>query len=168
MTPERTRLLPALLAALALGALATLTRTARAQAVPPTLLGAWRIDRVLPTQTPGCWDAAQGRKLLGTTLLFAPHSLTFAGGTEPISETLTRTLSTRRFHEEYTVGQHTLSLADLGIRTAGVTEHDLQHEDADYTGGSTEVPGDTVLLAGPGRIVISACGVYYLALRAKR
>jgi hypothetical protein len=59
-----------------------------------------------------------------------------------------------------------VDLAELGIRTEQVTEIDLQHEDADITGATTEVPGDTVVIAGPGRIVVSACGVFYEAVRA--
>jgi hypothetical protein len=49
-----------------------------------------------------------------------------------------------------------------------IREVDLQHEDADVTGATTEVPGDTVVLAGPGRIIVSACGVYYEATRSRR
>ena len=41
----------------------------------------------------------------------------------------------------------------------------LQHEDMDITGATTEVPGDSVLVAGQGRIVVSACGVYMEARR---
>ena len=60
----------------------------------------------------------------------------------------------------------TLQLSDLNITTAaGVTEVDLQHEDADITGATTEVPGDSILIAGRDRIVVSACGVYYEATR---
>jgi hypothetical protein len=36
----------------------------------------------------------------------------------------------------------------------------------DITGATTEVPGDSVLLAGPNRIVVSACGVYFEATRS--
>ena len=57
------------------------------------------------------------------------------------------------------------SFAQLGIRTREVLEVDLQHEDMDITGATTEVPGDSVLLAGPNRIVVSACGVYFEATR---
>jgi len=42
----------------------------------------------------------------------------------------------------------------------------MQHEDADITGATTEVPGDSVLLAGPSRIIVSACGVFFEARRA--
>jgi len=45
-------------------------------------------------------------------------------------------------------------------------EVDMQHEDADITGATTEVPGDSVLLAGPSRIIVSACGVFFEARRA--
>lgn len=136
---------------------------AHAQAVPASVLGTWRIERILPTHNVGCWDNARARTLVGTTLTYTPHKLVFTGGEEPISETFTRTLSARKFQDEYK-----LDLASLGIRAASISELDLQHEDADYTGSSTEVPGDTVLLAGPGRIVVSACGVYYSAVRARR
>jgi hypothetical protein len=46
-----------------------------------------------------------------------------------------------------------------------VTEVDIQHEDSDVLPASTAVPGDSVLLAGPNRIVVSACGVYFEATR---
>ena len=73
---------------------------------------------------------------------------------------LTRTLSQRKFQAEYKV-----ALPELGIVSPSVTEIDLQHEDADITGATTEVPGDTILVAGAGRIVVSACGVFYSAIR---
>ena len=56
--------------------------------------------------------------------------------------------------------------AQLGIHARTVTEVDLQHEDSDVLPASTAVPGDSVLLAGPNRIVVSACGVYFEATRA--
>ena len=71
-------------------------------------------------------------------------------------------MSRRKFQDEYQI-----DLAELGIKAESVTEIDLQHEDADITGATTEVPGDTIVIAGPSRIIVSACGVYYEAVRAK-
>ena len=88
--------------------------------------------------------------------------MTWQGGQVDVPEALTRTLSRRKFQEEYKI-----DLAELGIKAESVTEIDLQHEDADITGATTEVPGDTVVIAGASRIVVSACGVYYEALRSK-
>lgn len=136
---------------------------ARGQAMPASIAGTWKIVKVLPTKNVGCWDMARAKGLVGSTLRYAPHKMTWQGGDAAISEALTRTLSDRKFHDEYK-----FELADLGIKAGQVVELDLQHEDADVTGATTEVPGDTVLLAGPRRIVVSACGVYYSAVRVGR
>ena len=136
---------------------------AQGQAMPAAITGSWRIVKVLPTHNTACWDAERAKTLVGSTLKYAPNKLSWHGGEVDISEALTRTLSLRKFQDEYKI-----DLAELGIRAASVQELDLQHEDADVTGATTEVPGDTVLLAGPGRIVVSACGVYYSAVRAAR
>jgi hypothetical protein len=136
---------------------------AQAQAMPASITGTWRIVKILPTHNPQCWDADRARTLLGTTLKYRSRAMTWQGGEVDIPEALSRELSRRKFQDEYKV-----DLADLGIHTEPVTEIDLQHEDADITGATTEVPGDTIVLAGPGRIVVSAGGVFYEAVRVPR
>lgn len=130
--------------------------------MPGSIAGSWRVVKVLPTHNVQCWDGERARGLVGSTVRYEQGSMRWQGGTVEIPEALTRELSRRKFHDEYKV-----DLSELGIRMEKVTEIDLQHEDADITGATTEVPGDTVVLAGPGRIVISACGVYYEAVRAR-
>ncbi len=142
-----------LLPALAAGA-------AQAQFMPTSISGRWRIVKILPTHNPQCWDEARAKSLVGTTLTYKADALVWRGGAEPITDALSRTISRRKFLDEYKV-----DLPELGIGTASVTEIDLQHEDADITGATTEVPGDTIVLASPGRIVVSACGVFYSAVR---
>lgn len=142
--------------------LLALTLPADAQAIPPSLAGTWRIAKILSTHNLQCWSATRARTLLGSTLRYAPGKLTWQGGDVPTPEAVRRTLTRESFHAEYKV-----DLAELGIRAASVQEIDLQHEDADITGATTEVPGDTVVLAGPTRIVVSACGVFYLAVRVR-
>jgi hypothetical protein len=132
------------------------------QSMPVSIRGQWRIVKILPTASnTACWDEEQAKTLLNTYLTYAPGQMVWRGGSVQIPEALTRTLSQRKFQDEYKV-----DLAELGIRAASVTEIDLQHEDADITGATTEVPGDTIVLAGPNRIVVSACGVFYSAVRA--
>ena len=133
---------------------------AHAQAMPGAIAGHWRIVRILPTKNSACWDPSKAHSLVGTTLHYEPQRLTWHGGPFPISQALTRTLSPRSFQDEYKIDP-----SDLGLRSPNVQEIDLQHEDADITGATTEVPGDTILVAGPGRIVVSACGVFYSAVR---
>ena len=138
---------------------------ARGQAMPALILGSWRIVKILPTHNPQCWDQEQAKSLVGTVLKYRQGVMTWKGGDIDVPEALSRTLSRRKFNDEYKV-----DLPELGIRTDNVTEIDLQHEDADITGATTEAPGDTVVLAGSGhipeRIIVSACGVFYEAVRA--
>ncbi len=138
---------------------------ARAQSLPSGLAGSWRITRILPTSNPGCWDTASAKALVGTTLRYRQRSIRYRGTEYSFTEALSRTLSRRKYLDEYKV-----DLSELGIRAPSVTEVDLQHEDADITGATTEVPGDTIVFAGlprlPERIVVSACGVFYEAVRA--
>jgi hypothetical protein len=142
-------------------ALLACTAAAPAQAIPALITGKWRIVKILPTHNPQCWTADRAISLLGTTLLYQPHTMSWATGAVSISAALTRTLTRHKFADEYS-----LELPELHILAPSVEEIDLQHEDADITGSTTEVPGDTIFLAGPGRIVISACGVFYAAVRA--
>ena len=142
-------------------ALAVMCGGAWGQEMPQALRGEWRIVKILPTKNASCWDEARARELVGSRLRYEEGKMTWMGGTVDVSDTYPRTLTAQAFRGEYKVG-----LEELGIRAGVVTEFDLQHEDADVTGSTTEVPGDTVVLAGPGRIVVSACGVFYSAVRA--
>ena len=131
-----------------------------AQSIPTLIVGRWRIQKILPTHNPQCWDEDEAKALIGNTLTYQAHAMTWRGGTEPISYALSRTQNRSSFMEEYKV-----DLPELGITAQSVEEIDLQHEDADVTGATTEIPGDTILVAGRGRIVVSACGVFYSAIR---
>ncbi len=132
-----------------------------AQAIPSMLTGTWRIVRILPTKNIQCWSIDRAKTLLGTTLRYTPYRLTSLAGKTPVTEASTRTLSLSQFQVDYNV-----NLADLGIFTPNVNEVALQHKDSDFTGATTKVPGDTVLLVSPTNIVISACGVFYSATKA--
>lgn len=137
------------------------------EALPRELAGTWRITRVLPAR-PGsaCWTEEQAAPLVGSVLTYTPTSLRWRGGVVLLTGVTTRTVSTADLAEEELRGDPALTLADLGFRGLHVREVNLQHEDADVTGATTEVPGDSVLLSGPGRLVLSACGVYLEARRA--
>ena len=135
-----------------------------AEPLPGKLQGAWRITRVLPTTNSACWGSTQAIPLVGSTLTYREDSLRWRGGAVPLDDIMTRTMTDGEFRKE-SGGESPANFAQLGIRARAVLEVDLQHEDADITGATTEVPGDSVLLAGPNRIVVSACGVYFEATR---
>ena len=132
---------------------------------PTQIAGSWKITRTLPTTNHGCWDKAP--TLLGTTLTYRPASMRWKGGLVPLNGVATRTLTQDVFAKESaTTYGAPLNLTDLNITTPRVLEIDRQHEDADITGSTTEVPGDTILYVNKNTIVISACGTYFQATRS--
>ena len=134
------------------------------EALPSQLAGTWRITRALPTQNTGCWESAAS--LVGTTLTYRPASMRWHGGEVQLNGVVTRTLTSSVFEKETASAWGLpLRLTDLNIQSPHVLEIDLQHEDADITGSTTEVPGDSVLLVGRNTIVVSACGSFFQATR---
>ncbi len=137
-----------------------------ADPLPGTLAGSWRITRILPTSNVACWDAEHARALIGSTLTYRESAMRWRDGSVPLQDIYTRTVSASDFQKENSGNDAPATFVQLGIRSPRVLEINLQHEDMDITGATTEVPGDSVLLAGPNRIVVSACGVYFEATRS--
>jgi hypothetical protein len=134
--------------------------------LPRSLAGTWRITRILPTTNTTCWTRQQAQPLLGTTITYRSDLLRWHGGQIEVTDVSLRDLTNDEFRQENSGPESPASFAQLGIHSSKVTEVDLQHEDSDVLPASTAVPGDSVLLAGPNRIVVSACGVYFEATRA--
>ena len=137
-----------------------------AEPLPGRLQGTWRITRVLPTANTACWGHEQAQPLVGSTLTYSHDALRWRGGSVPTNDITTRTVTAAEFIKENAGSEGSASFSQLGIHANAVLEVDLQHEDMDITGATTEVPGDSVLLAGPNRIVVSACGVFFEATRS--
>ena len=134
------------------------------ESMPAQMMGTWKIVRLLPTKNTGCWGGA--KSLVGSTLSYSPKAMRWQGGSVPLTGVITRTQTTETFQQENeSAFGASLTLADLKIMSPKVLEVDLQHEDADVTGATTEVPGDSVLLVGRNTIVVSACGTYFEATR---
>jgi len=137
-----------------------------AEPLPSRLAGTWKITRILPTKGGTCWDASQAAPLVGSTLVYRDDAMSWRGGDVPLQGVVTRSVTAEEFRKENSTLGDPPDFAELGIHAPRVTEVDLQHEDADITGATTEVPGDAVLIVAPNRIVVSACGVFFEATRA--
>ena len=154
------RFIPSLLVLLVVGV------TVRGQErLPQNVTGSWRITRVLSMRPTACWTEAKAQSLVGSTLHYRQTEMRWQGGAVSLSGVTTRTVSPELFAKENSGPAADLTLQELGIRSRDVLEVDMQHDDMDITGATTEVPGDAVLVAGPGRLVVSACGVYLEARR---
>jgi hypothetical protein len=136
-----------------------------AASLPPQLSGSWKITKILPTHNTSCWTADRAQPLVGSMLSYSNRSMRWQGGSVPLQGVATREVTEEQFRKENTGENGFADFAQIGIHAASVIEVDLQHDDADITGATTEVPGDSILLAGPNRIVVSACGIYFEAIR---
>ena len=104
---------------------------------------------------------------MGSTLTYSQNQMRWRGGAVALDGIYTREVSGSRFQRENAGAETPASFEQLGIRQDAVTEVDMQHPDAAVLPASTEVPGDSVLMVAPDRIVVSACGVYFEATRPK-
>jgi hypothetical protein len=136
-----------------------------AEPLPSQLRGSWRITHILTTTNVGCWSAERAKPLVGSILTYEEKKMHWQGGEVPLLGITSRTVTEEDLRKDDVGNPHPLSFAQLEIKSPVVTEVDLQHEDQDITGASTEVPGDSILLAGANRIIVSACGVYFEATR---
>lgn len=148
------------------GLLLLTAATTSAEPLPARLAGTWRIARVLPTSNTACWGKQEAAPLLGSTLIYSTRAMKWRGGQVSLAGISTRLVTDEQFRKENGGNERAATFEQLGIHTRSVLEVDMQHEDMDITGATTEVPGDSVLLAGSNRIVVSACGIYFEATRS--
>ena len=163
--PGQRKWMAALILATSTAAFSATTFSARAEQLPAGLRGTWRIARILPTTNSGCWTRGDAESLVGSTLTYGQYEMRWRDGAVRLYDIDTRVVSAAEFRKENDGPVRPASFAQLGVRASALTEVDMQHEDAAVLPASTEIPGDSVLMVGPDRIVVSACGVYYEATR---
>ena len=134
--------------------------------LPRSLAGTWRITRILPTTNTTCWTRQQAQPLIGTTITYRSDLLRWHGGQIEVTDISLREVTNDVFRQENAGPETPATFAQLGIHSGKVMEVDMQHEDSDVLPASTDVPGDSVLLVAPNRIVVNACGIYFEATRA--
>ena len=133
--------------------------------LPHSLAGTWRISRMRPPPTPA-GPPSRPRPLLGTTITYRSDLLRWHGGQIEVTDVSCAKPPTKSSARKILAPISPANFAQLGIHAKHVTEVDMQHDASDVLPASTAVPGDSVLLAGPNRIIVSACGVYFEATRA--
>lgn len=138
--------------------------------IPPQLRGDWTVTRLIPTRTISCWGQREAIRLIGTTVHYSTDSFWWKKHKVPNATVGTRSLTAFQFRVEYSGGGAADSEIDfnqLGIRTQSATIVKIQHQAANITGGSTEIPGDWVLLKNKNTIILSVCNLYFEARRSQ-
>jgi hypothetical protein len=146
---------------------AAITGPQPAASLPPQLYGKWRIQRIIPARTISCWGNREAQKVLGTEIEYS--QAVFRWKTYSVSNPLatSQTFTASEFRQEYSGGGAADSYVDfqeLGIHTPAITMLSIPHVDANFTGATSEIPGDTVLLVSKDRIIITVCNLYFEAV----
>ena len=140
-----------------------------ANPMPAELLGIWTIRKILPTQTISCWDEKQARALIGTELEYKAESLRWKTTTVRYVNSTFTTVGAEAFAADNSGSQSSVTFKDLGIAAPEVKQFAIEHPDVSIDdgskGGSTEMPGDQVMLKSPTALVFAVCNVYFEADR---
>jgi hypothetical protein len=141
----------------------------RSQSIPKELWGTWRISRELSTKTISCWGEGDAKTIIGTRIEYSDKIFRWNGKVtvnNPVTKT--RIVTADQFQRENSSPSSNGSYVDfrqLGIAAKEATEVSIQHEPANISGATVEVPGDEVLLKDENTIVFSVCSLYFEANR---
>jgi hypothetical protein len=140
-----------------------------ANPMPAELLGAWTIRKILPTQTISCWDEKQSRSLIGTDLEYKTDRLRWKTTSVRYVNSAVTIVKAEDFAADNSGSQSSVAFKDLGISAPQVKQVTIEHPDVTIDdgskGGTTEMPGDHVMLKSPSALVFSVCNVYFEAVR---
>jgi hypothetical protein len=138
-----------------------------AQQIPQQLWGTWTITRILPTNNISCWGNKEAKAILGTHIEYSANLFRWKTHEVKNPKATVKTYTAEEFREEYSgSGAYQVDFNQLGIRAPEVQQVSIEHPDANITGGTTEIPGDTVLIKNHTGIVISVCSVYFEARKS--
>ena len=139
---------------------------ATSAAMPQDLLGSWTVVKTLPTKTISCWGESEAKELIGTQIVYSADAFQWKDSAVK-NPKVTKTVVTAKDFELNNSGgganDSSVSLKQIGIKEQRVTQFSIDHADANLTGGTTEIPGDVVLLRDPTHIIFSVCNLYFLA-----
>ncbi len=137
--------------------------------MPAELLGTWTIRKILPTQTIGCWDEKQAKALIGTELIYKADSLRWKTTSARYVNSTVTIVKAHDFAADNSGSQSSVTFKDLGIAASEVKQIAIEHPDVTIDdgskGGTTEMPGDTVMVKSSSALVFSVCNVYFEADR---
>jgi len=137
--------------------------SAAAQDIPAQLRGKWVVKRELPTSTISCWGGPEAKRLIGTEIEYTADSFRWKDHTTDHPTVKVAVVNAEQFQIENSGSGSHVSFSDLGIREAQAKQIKLSHAPANITSGTTEMPGDNILLKDKNTIIFSVCSVYFEA-----
>jgi hypothetical protein len=125
------------------------------------------VTRLIPTRTISCWGQREANRLLGTSVHYSTNSFSWKDHEAQHATVTIKAWTADRFFHEYCGGpvDSCADFGQLGIKASSATIVTLVHPAANITGGTTEIPGDWVLLKDENTIILSVCNLYFEAHR---
>jgi len=144
------------------------SRPPQGKTIPEQIWGKWIVTRQIPTTTTSCWGAAEAKTLLGTEIEYSAGSFRWKHvvTTYPVAEA--RIVNAEQFHDDNSgngSNSSQITFRQLGIKAKQAMLISIHHPPAEITGGTSEIPGDELLVKDKGTIVFAACNVYFEAKR---
>ena len=106
--------------------------------------------------------------MLRTEIEYSPEVFRWKNAVIKRPVAKTTVVTAQQFHDERS-GQgrdsSQVTFRELGIKANNVTEIVIQHPPANITGGTVEIPGDTVLIKDANTLIFPVCNVYFEARR---
>jgi len=141
-----------------------------AQNIPQDLVGKWVIQREIPTRTISCWGEKEAKAIIGTDIEYTADSFRWKDIVVKHPTITVAIVSAEQFQRENSspgANGSQVSFRQLGIDAPEMKQVSINHEPAEITGATTEIPGDEVLLKNRNAIVFSVCNVYFEAKRLR-
>ena len=136
--------------------------------MPQELIGKWVVQRVIPTGTISCWGEEDANGIIGSQIEYTPDSFRWKSTLVEHPALEVRVVSAEQFERENSspsVNGSQVSFRQLGIDTHETRQVSINHQPAEITKATTEIPGDEVLLKNDDSIVFSVCNLYFEAKR---
>ncbi|BBO62579.1 TPA: hypothetical protein ACGCBI_003970 [Serratia marcescens] len=139
--------------------------------IPKQLLGNWRVNKIVPTQTTGCWDQQQAQSLIGGKISYKADAFSWNDTALKSEGATVSTVEAQEFVEDNAGSSSYIDFPMLGISTPSVERVAIQHADTVIKGitdqGTDGVPGDNVLVKDANTLILSLCNVWFEAQREK-
>jgi hypothetical protein len=134
--------------------------------MPQEIWGTWIVRRELPTRTISCWGESDAKKIIGSQIEYSEKVFRWNKLTVKNPTVETRTVTAEQFRQANSSPSSNgsqVNFRQLGIVAKQITEISIDHEPANLSRATTEIPGDDVLVKDPNTIIFSVCSVYFEA-----
>jgi uncharacterized protein len=133
--------------------------------IPQELLGKWIIRKMIPTNTVTCLDSKQAQALVGTEIEYRADGFRWKNTTVRSSGTSTKMIGAQEVAQANSGSQSHVDFNQLGIAASAVKQITISHPEVTIAelsqGGTSVMPGESVLVEAPNTLIFEICSTYF-------